>query len=73
MPQRVHCDSRREVEVLPVLSVVDEGSLALDEHQRRAVIGREETFALLLQEGDNIRRSRVVRMGRSQVGPIGLK
>lgn len=60
MAERVDSDAGREIEVRPILSVVDNTALAAGEDDRRAGVGRKKALSLLLKERRDVSRSGLV-------------
>lgn len=72
MSESVDGDTSREVEVLPLLSVVDDAALSVREDDGRSGVGRQEALGLLLEERGDVRRSGVVWVGGLEERLVGL-
>lgn len=72
MPESVDGNTGREVEVLPLLGVVDDAALSVREDDGRSGVGRQKALGLLLEERGDVRRSGVVRVGGLEERLVGL-
>ena len=76
MPERVHCDSRAKVKVLPILRVPHIRALPVRQYERRTSVHRQHVCVCLVEEG--VRRlwygRRILRVGdRGVAGAGGLR